>query len=176
MWRSHESESSSVHTTNRLRSHKQQQPDLAAASKHIVLNECFSSMLSVLRRGYVLTDKSAHVKQLNQRHASLAWWARMREQYPMGLIPVTTAARVLGVTHRRVYALIEEGRLRLVDDMPGGNDRDRFIPFTDLLDAPYGMTRGRPGLYGPKNRPNHKHEKKMREYVNTLTYKDLDPG
>lgn len=120
-----------------------------------------------------MTHNSEYVKQLNQRHASLAWWARVRELHPLGVVPVSTASRILGVSHNRVYTLIKEGRLRMVEGMPGGNDRDRFVPFTDLLDAPYAMTRGKPGTFGPKNRLRTAHEKKLREYTKSLAEKGL---
>lgn len=53
--------------------------------------------------------------------------------------------------------LIDQDRLTLVEGMPGGNERDKFIPLEDLLDAPFAMTRGKPGVYGPKNRYTKKY-------------------
>ena len=73
-------------------------------------------------------------------------------EHPYGIVPIPTASRILGVSVKRVHGMIAEGRLSVIDDMPGGNDRDRFIPFDQLLDAPFAMTRGRPGEYGPKKR------------------------
>ncbi len=75
----------------------------------------------------------------------------MRE-HPFGVVPISTAAKILHVTPNRVRSLIKESRLRVVDDMPGGSTHDRFVPVEDLLDAPFAMTRGRPGEFGPKKR------------------------
>ena len=97
-------------------------------------------------------DKSGYIKQLKQRHESLAWWARTSKNYPLGVVPISTAARILHVTPNRVRQLIKESRLSVLDSMPGGSSHDRFVPVEDLLDAPFAMTRGRPGLYGPKKR------------------------
>lgn len=118
-------------------------------------------------------SKSSNVKQLKQRHSCAAWWARVMHRYPLGVVPIPTAARMLHITPQRVRALIDQGRLRVIDDMPGGTDRDRFVPFIDLLDAPFAMTRGRPGVFGPKNRPNEKFEKRQYEYANRLARKSL---
>jgi hypothetical protein len=97
-------------------------------------------------------EKIAYIRQLKQRHNALAWWARVSKNHPLGVVPVSTAARILHVTPNRVRQLIKNGRIRVLDDMPGGSSHDRFIPIEDLLDAPFAMTRGRPGVYGPKNR------------------------
>ena len=97
-------------------------------------------------------DNIAYIKQLTQRHESLAWWAETSKNNPLGVVPISTAARILHVTPNRVRALIKEGRLSVIDNMPGGSNHDRFVPILDLLNAPFAMTRGRPGVYGPKNR------------------------
>lgn len=123
--------------------------------------------------GFEIMSKSEHVRQLKQRHSSTAWWARQLAEHPLGIVPIPTAARMLRVTPQRVKALIEQGRLRVVEDMPGGNSRDRFIPFVDLLDAPFAMTRGSPGVFGPQNRPKRHLEKKMHEHANQLAAKGL---
>jgi len=97
-------------------------------------------------------DKASQVKLLKQRHSALAWWMRTMREHPNGFVPLPTAARILGVTTNRVRALVDEGRLPVVSGMPGGNERDRFIPVDDLIDAPFSMARGRPGVFGPENR------------------------
>lgn len=97
-------------------------------------------------------NKSDYVRQLKQRHSSIAWWVRVHREYPNGIVPIPTAARMLSVSTQRVRALIADGRLSVVDGMPGGNERDRFIPLDQLIDAPFAMTRGRPGEFGPEKR------------------------
>ena len=97
-------------------------------------------------------DKPAYIKQLKQRHNALAWWARTSKEHPLGVVPISTAARILHVTPNRVRQLIKDSRIRVLDSMPGGSSHDRFVPVEDLLDAPFAMTRGRPGVFGPKNR------------------------
>ena len=100
-----------------------------------------------------MTQHSPHpVKQLRQQRAALAWWASVAAAFPLGVVPLPTAARMLGVSTRRVRAMIENGRLRLVEGMPGGTERDRFVHVVDLIDAPFVLNRGRPGVWGPENR------------------------
>jgi hypothetical protein len=96
--------------------------------------------------------KNQQVKQLKQRHNALAWWTAQMRHHPTGIVPIPTAARILGVSPKRIHRLIVEGRFTVISDMPGGNDRDRFIPIEELINAPFGMMRGRPGEYGPQNR------------------------
>ncbi|MBO6740630.1 MAG: hypothetical protein JJ916_12315 [Phycisphaerales bacterium] len=120
-----------------------------------------------------MTDKSEYVKQLNQRHAALAWWSRVQQEHPWGVVPIPTAARILAVSTRRVHELVKEGRFQLIEGMPGGNERDRFIPIADLLDAPFRMTRGRPGVFGPKNRQRKKYEESIYDYSKSLAKKGL---
>jgi hypothetical protein len=97
-------------------------------------------------------QKTKAVRQVKQHRAALAWWLAQAQAHPLGIVPIPTAARMLGVTPNRVHGLIQEGRLRVVDGMPGGNPRDRFVPVLDLVDAPFNMTRGRPGVWGPEKR------------------------
>lgn len=119
------------------------------------------------------TTNSEYVKQLNQRHSALAWWARIQALYPLGIVPIPTAARILSVTPTRIHTLIKEGRFTVVDDMPGGNDRDRFIPLIQLFDAPYAMTRGRPGVFGPKNRATKKKDTEVYDWAKSAALKGL---
>lgn len=91
----------------------------------------------------------------------------------MGIVPIPTAARVLGVTPQRVRSLIRQGRLTLINGMPGGIRNDQFIPVKELINAPFAMTRGRPGVFGPKNRPQYKKEEKYYEYQKSLATSGL---
>lgn len=97
-------------------------------------------------------EKSRGVRQVKQHRAALAWWVRVHHAFPLGVVPIPTAARMLGVSPRRVRSLVEDKRIRVVDGMPGGTDRDRFIPVIDLIDAPFVLNRGQPGQWGPENR------------------------
>ncbi len=114
-----------------------------------------------------------YVRQLKQRHSSIAWWLRTMRDYPGGVVPIPTAARMLSVSPNRVRQLISEGRLTIIDGMPGGNERDRFIPVDELVDAPFAMTRGRPGVFGPKNRNNPETENKILDAHNAIAAKGL---
>ena len=118
-------------------------------------------------------DKGTQVKQISQRHTALAWWARVHSAYPLGVVPIPTAARILAVTPTRIHTLIKEGRLTVVEGMPGGNERDRFIPIVDLFDAPFAMTRGKPGTFGPKNRYTGKKLRDQIDYANSNAHKGL---
>lgn len=97
-------------------------------------------------------DKSEIAHQLRQRREFNRWWMTVHQSHPWGLVPTAVAARAIDVSPTRIAHLIQEGKLRLVDDMPGGNVRDRFIPFVDLLSAPALVEAGRIGVYGPENR------------------------
>lgn len=92
------------------------------------------------------------VRQVRQHRESLAWWFRVAGEFPGGVVPVPTAARMLGVSSRRMRALIDAGRLRVVEGMPGGTERDRFIPAVDLINGPFVLDRGQPGVWGPESR------------------------
>ncbi|MBL4882948.1 MAG: hypothetical protein JKY95_00245 [Planctomycetaceae bacterium] len=128
----------------------------------------FSAFFCVL---FFMDNKSMYIKQLKQRHSSLAWWVRMMRDHPGGVVPIPTAARMLSVTSNRVRQLIDDGRLLVVDGMPGGNERDRFIPVDQLIDAPFAMTRGRPGVWGPKNRENKETRNKIIDAHNSIAAK-----
>lgn len=65
-------------------------------------------------------------------------------QYPGGWVSITTAARVLGCRRQNVERMIDAGRLRVIEGMPGGGPRDRFVPLIDLYTAPTGIEGGRP--------------------------------
>lgn len=99
-----------------------------------------------------MTAPAAAVRQVRQHRQALAWWVRIQHQYPLGIVPVPTAARILGVSARRLRSLVDEGRIRVVEGMPGGTDRDKFVPVLDLIDGPFVLDRGQPGVWGPENR------------------------
>jgi len=118
-------------------------------------------------------DNAHYVRQLKQRHNSIAWWVRMMRDHPSGVVPIPTAARMLSVTPNRIRALIDEGRLSVIEGLPGGNGRDRFIPVDQLIDAPFAMTRGRPGVWGPKNRLNQKNRDERYFEQNSFADKEI---
>lgn len=93
--------------------------------------------------------KNDQVRQIQQRNAAIAWWVRVMKEHPYGVVPVPTVARMMSVTTNRVRSLIDQGRLSVVDGMPGGNERDRFIPVDELIDAPFAMIRDRVEPVGP---------------------------
>lgn len=88
-----------------------------------------------------MSDRIAH--RLRNRLRALAWLARVDAEYPGGVVPITTAARVLGCRRQNVERLIADGKLRLVHGMPGGGPRDKFVPVADLYTAPTGLEAGR---------------------------------
>lgn len=88
-----------------------------------------------------MSDLIAH--RLRNRLRALAWWASVDAEYPGGVVPVSTAARVLGCRRQNVERLIADGKLRLVQGMPGGGPRDKFVPVADLFTAPTGLEAGR---------------------------------
>ncbi len=117
--------------------------------------------------------KSDYVRQIKNRNAALAWLVKTNTEYPLGLVPITTAARVLGVTPNRVHQLIEYEQIRVVEGMPNGTRRDRFIPVEDLIDAPFAMARGRPGVYGPKNRASKRKKQDVEKDYKASDYSSL---
>ena len=118
-------------------------------------------------------QNAEYIKQLKQRHKALAWWAKTIREHPLGVVPVSTAARILHVTPNRVRQLIETERLSCIDSMPGGSSHDRFIPVEQLLDAPFAMTRGRPGVFGPKNRESKRKIKEPQKDYKRSEYSSL---
>lgn len=128
--------------------------------------ESSSFLRAIIRFGDLMAnDNTAYIKQLTQRNKALSWWAKTIREHPLGVVPVSTAARILHVTPNRVRQLIEAGRLSCLDTMPGGSSHDRFVPVEELLDAPFAMTRGRPGVYGPKNRQSkRKNTESQKDY------------
>lgn len=75
---------------------------------------------------------------------ALSWWRGVMAAFPGGVIQVSTASRVLGVSRQRIERLIEDGRIPLIEGMPGGNLHDRFVPLDALLAAPTMLDSGRP--------------------------------
>jgi hypothetical protein len=82
-------------------------------------------------------------RMLQHRLRAFAWWAGIMHKYPRGVVSVGVAGRILGVSKSRMNQLIEQGRLPLIDDMPGGKPTDRFIPIEALLGAPTPLDMGR---------------------------------
>lgn len=82
--------------------------------------------------------------ELRDRLRRLGWWRKVNLAYPGGVVPVGTAARILGVSLQRVDKLNLQGRLTIIDGMPGGNRQDRFVPIDELYDAPTKLEQGRP--------------------------------
>ncbi|MCC6676512.1 MAG: hypothetical protein IT436_05150 [Phycisphaerales bacterium] len=89
------------------------------------------------------TDRQI-AEQLRDRLVALSWWRGVLSAFPGGVVSVATASRVLGVSRQRIERLIDEGRLPLIEGMPGGNLHDRFIPIDALHAAPTMLDTGRP--------------------------------
>jgi hypothetical protein len=98
--------------------------------------------------GRVLIDG---VGQLRRRHASLRWWREQMVRYPGGIVPVSVLGGVLGVSATRVRSLLREGRFTVLQ-LPEGGRLARFVPADELIDAPFRLDVGRPGLWGPRAR------------------------
>ncbi|MBO6512979.1 MAG: hypothetical protein JJ974_03310 [Phycisphaerales bacterium] len=120
-----------------------------------------------------MQNKTHQVQQIKNRNAALAWVLKTNKEYPYGFVPISTAARILGVTPNRVRDLIKYGQVRCIDDMPGGSRLDRFVPVEDLIDAPFAMARGRPGVYGPKNRAAKRKLQQAEKDYNPKDYSSL---
>lgn len=118
-------------------------------------------------------SKNQDVKQVEQRAKAVAWWVEKVAEYPAGLVPVSTASRVLAVSPQRVAEMIKNKQLDVVSGMPGECSTDRFIPIVQLIKAPFSLNSGRPGLYGPQNRKNSQLEEKVYEHYNNLCDKHL---
>jgi hypothetical protein len=93
-----------------------------------------------------------HVRESLRRLEAFQWWRAVMIQYPGGVVPVATAARLSGKSRRRIWELMATGRLPRVSGMPGGGSRDVFVPVDWLLTAPLKANRGQPGQFGPLNR------------------------
>ena len=104
------------------------------------------------RTGAIGDARTRQLNQLRNRHAALAWWLQVHQRYPLGVVSIPTAARVLGVTRNRIRTLIEEKRFTVIAGMPNGSSYDQFIPIAELVAAPFEANRGRPGMFGPSDR------------------------
>lgn len=80
---------------------------------------------------------------------------------------------ILGISSQRMTDLINDQRFTLINSPEYKGISKRFIPFIELTDAPFDMNRGRPGIYGPKNRPNHKKEEEKHSYTKSLADRHL---
>lgn len=82
--------------------------------------------------------------QLRDRLQRLGWWRGVIRAHPGGVVPVGTAARILGVSIQRIDKLAQDDRITIVSGMPGGNRQDRFVPLDELFYAPTPLEAGRP--------------------------------
>lgn len=90
-----------------------------------------------------MDDRQIAAELLRRRLYLLAWWREALRVHPGGLVPVGTAARILGVSRQRVAQLIAAGRIPVLD-MPGPSKLDRFIPADALLMIASRADQGRP--------------------------------
>lgn len=65
-------------------------------------------------------------------------------QYPGGVVSIPVAARMMSVSTTRIRELIGEGRLPVIEDMPCGEEHDRFVPVDALFGLPTLLETGRP--------------------------------
>ncbi len=63
-------------------------------------------------------------------------------RHPGGLVCVTTAARILGVSTKRINTLIDQGRLPVIR-LPDGTRSDVYVPFDSLLAVPARLNQGK---------------------------------
>lgn len=83
--------------------------------------------------------------QLSHRQAALWWWMQAMREYPLGLVHMTQAARMAGVSKSRMADLIAEGRVRVVSGMPGSKRGERWVIVEDLFALPGRTFCGKPG-------------------------------
>lgn len=87
------------------------------------------------------------------RLRAVSWWRAVMAIYPGGVVPMGTASRVLGVSRKRMNELVRDGTVPLVEGMPGGGRRDRFVPVDALIGLATTMQPGKPvGHLGPRFR------------------------
>lgn len=103
----------------------------------------------------------------------MQWWLDVITDYPHGLVPVTTATLILGISPQRMSELIKDGAFTVIQPPEQQGTSHRFIPYRDLQTAPFDLNRGRPGLFGPKNRPNHRKEQEIHEHSKSLADRHL---
>jgi hypothetical protein len=92
--------------------------------------------------------RALDLAQIRQRFDSLSWWRERMREHPGGIVPLNVAARMLGVTGRRLRVLERLGRLSTIRGMPGSLKGDRFVAVDELLRAPFRLNRGQPGRFG----------------------------
>lgn len=82
-------------------------------------------------------------QRLAHRLRCFAYWRGVLSSWPGGLVPVGTAARMLGVSRARLWALMRSGRVPVLE-MPTGAKADRLVPVDALmgLGAPTDAGRG----------------------------------
>jgi len=83
---------------------------------------------------------------LAARLRRVAWFeAAVAKHGP--LVPIHTAARILTCSHTRMWQLVKEGSLPVIDGMPDAGTLDRFVPLRALLCAPMPHESGKPVGY-----------------------------
>lgn len=88
------------------------------------------------------THAKSTVRRLSHRLRCFAYWRGTIGSWPGGLVPVGTAARMLGVSRTRLWSLIRAGRVP-VFAMPTGSPADRLIPVDALMGLSSGADTGR---------------------------------
>lgn len=87
-------------------------------------------------RGIDIAEVLAH------RLRSFAAFRDMLQAFPGGLVPVATAARMLGVSRQRLSTLIAQGRVPVLA-LPTGSDADQLVPVDCLIGMPTPLDSGR---------------------------------
>lgn len=99
--------------------------------------EHMGSFEEYLRREFKAPNRDRRLARLLQHRIDCAaWWREQLQQHPGGLVTISTAARMLGVSRERVLYLIRRGRLPVVQGCPTEHRLDRFVPVDALLAAP----------------------------------------
>lgn len=70
--------------------------------------------------------------RLAHRLRCFAYWRGVLASWPGGLVPVGTAARMLGVSRARLWALMREGRVSVLE-LPTWVRADRLVPVDALM-------------------------------------------
>lgn len=89
---------------------------------------------------------TAAEKRLHRRQR-LRWLIEAGTRYPLGVVPIALAAKVLGCSAARIRAMVAKGRITAVCGLPGLEDRV-FVPVVDLITAPEPRERGKKGIFG----------------------------
>ena len=96
------------------------------------------------------------VQQIRDRNAALEFFLNVSATHPLGVVPFSVAARILGISRSHLHKHVSSGRLQAVNwEAPNGKT-DRFVTVASLINAPFRANIGRPGLYGGKIRGSGK--------------------